>query len=841
MRLSDVKDRFLRLVRSQRKPERRKLRTRLLLSLIPSSMIVLAAAGYATYWASSEFISTALGRISRLHATTSAHAVEDYLEKCKRDLLFAARMPVAPEGMAHYLSVLKDIGGEAFTEFGFIPKREGQHIAFVTQGDTTIRLNPDAVRDIRPSPVLLYGRIDGLRMGEVWHSRFKEVEYPFPTDENPHARVSVKVIRLVTPCQDENGDITGFLYLAIDARNIRNILSLYDSKKSPVFAFPRNPRLSRYTFFFDDEGWVIFQSEPIDTPEADLNTLEFRAVKRGTLGRPGLPNAFRPADDEGRYWQIVDDVRNGGKGLMSTVNDTLATAADRNYFLAYAPVQLNLSPGQTPLVIGGVGYVDRSVLLELSGYRHLDVMIVITVLAVLAITGVIAITARRTTRGLIELALAVAHVRDKGRWEEIRLHEAGYEAEVLKESINSMIVTIRKQFDEIRAKDMEIESVALKEPATLAIDHHPPGVDDMFPEFLGAGPLMAQLKRDIAKAGQVDVDVLIDGETGTGKQLAAEAIHRLSRRADKPFISINCGELDEYLLLDTLFGHVKGAFTDGKTDRRGAFLEANGGTLFLDEIQSASLKVQQALLRAISMRKIKPLGSDKEADVDVRLITATNFDLRALIEQGKFREDLYYRLKVITIQTPPLREHRQNVPALALHFLREAERMAGRSSLTLSRGALEKLVIYHWPGNIRELKHVIITAAVMVEGKVIQADQLNLDMETSDTSLAPPRNGDAPFLPPDGDREPLPTGSSPPSPLRDTLPPDLNRRQIAAYEFVVRNGDITSKDLLRLMDGGISKRTATYDIQDLVARGLLEKIGKGPTTRYVLARRPQES
>ncbi|EPR33107.1 putative sensor with HAMP domain containing protein [Alkalidesulfovibrio alkalitolerans DSM 16529] len=840
MRLSDVKDWFLRLARSQRKPERRKLRTRLLLSLIPSSMIVLAATGYATYWTSSEFISIALERISRLHATTTAHAVEDYLAKYKRDLLFAARMPITPEGMARYLSDLKGIGGEIFTEFGYIPKREGQHIAFVTQGNMTIRLTPDEMREIRPSPVLLYGRIDGLKMGEVWLSRFKEVEYPFPTEENPHARFSVKVIRFVTPCQDENGDITGFLYLAIDARNIRNILSLYDSKKSPVFAFPRNPRLSRYTFFFDDEGWVIFQSESVEIPEADLNTLEFRAVKRGTLGRPGLPNAFRPADDEGRYWQIVDDARNGGKGLLRAVDDAYGRSSDRNYFLAYAPVQLVLSLGEAPVVIGGVGYVDRSVLIELAGYRHLDVMIVITVIAVLAITGVIAITARRTTHGLIELASAVAHVRDKGRWEEIRLHETGYEAETLKESINSMIATIRKQFDEIRAKDMEIESVALKEPATLAVDHHPPGVDDVFPEFIGSGPLMSQLKRDIAKAGQVDVDVLIEGETGTGKQLAAEAVHRLSRRADKPFISINCGELDENLLLDTLFGHVKGAFTDGKTDRRGAFLEANGGTLFLDEIQSASLKVQQALLRAISMRKVKPLGSDKETDVDVRLITATNFDLKTLIEQGKFREDLYYRLKVITIQTPPLREHRQNVPSLALHFLREAERMAGRSGLTLSRGALEKLVIYHWPGNIRELKHVIITAAVMVEGKIIQAEQLNLDMETADASLLVPRNGDTPLLPPDGDREPLSTGSSSSSP-RDTFPPDLNRRQIAAYEFAVRNGDITSKDLLRLMDGSISKRTATYDIQDLVARGLLEKIGKGPTTRYVLARKQQES
>ena len=166
----------------------------------------------------------------------------------------------------------------------------------------------------------------------------------------------------------------------------------------------------------------------------------------------------------------------------------------------------------------------------------------------------------------------------------------------------------------------------------------------------------------------MDVDVLIIGETGTGKQLAADAIHHLSPRKRKPFTSINCGELDENLLLDTLFGHVKGAFTEARGDRKGAFLEADGGTLFLDEIQTASMSVQQSLLRAIAMPKIKPLGSDREIDVDVRLIAATNIDLSTLIEQNRFRSDLYFRLKVISIHTPPLREHRENLPLLAGYF-----------------------------------------------------------------------------------------------------------------------------------------------------------------------------
>jgi DNA-binding NtrC family response regulator len=358
-------------------------------------------------------------------------------------------------------------------------------------------------------------------------------------------------------------------------------------------------------------------------------------------------------------------------------------------------------------------------------------------------------------------------------------------------------------------------------------------LDENFPELVGSGALMKQMKRDIIKASQVEVDVLIWGETGTGKQLAAEAVHRLSARNGKPFISINCGELDENLLLDSLFGHVKGAFTDGKGDRRGAFLQADGGTLFLDEIQSASLKVQQALLRALSLRKIKPLGSDQDVDVNVRLITATNVDLKALIAEGKFREDLYYRLKVISITTPPLREQRQNIPLLAMHFLKEGEHMAGRSELALSRGALKALASYDWPGNIRELKHVIITAAVMSEGRVIQSEQLGINGHARNEDDEHIESVDS-FVPLTGDGVDESTPARTDRARNDGgLPLELNSRQVLVCEYVREHGSISSKDLLGLLEGGISKRTASYDLQDLVARGLLARVGRGPATRYV--------
>ena len=337
---------------------------------------------------------------------------------------------------------------------------------------------------------------------------------------------------------------------------------------------------------------------------------------------------------------------------------------------------------------------------------------------------------RAITHPILNLAEAVNHLQATGDLHPIDLPTSNYEAGVLQTAVNKMIATVKRQVEEIEIRDRRIETVSLKEKVTLGNPmavavNHSPGVQIL--GIVGTGTKIDRLKTDIYKAAQVDVDVLIIGETGTGKQLAADAIHHLSPRNAKPFISINCGELDENLLLDTLFGHVKGAFTEARGDRKGAFLKSDGGTLFLDEIQTASMGVQQSLLRAIAMRKIKPLGSDREIDVDVRLIAATNLDLSILIEQNRFRSDLYFRLKVISIHTPPLREHRENLPLLAGYFLKEMERLTGKEGVALSRGALEKMRAYDWPGNIREMKNCLTRAVVMTEGGIIQADDILLE------------------------------------------------------------------------------------------------------------------
>jgi DNA-binding NtrC family response regulator len=816
------------------------LRTRLLLALVPSAILILAATGYATYRVSYEYISIAVERITRVHNLSTAHAVEEFLDNCRRDLIYAARQPETPESMRRFLADNRNAGGTPYIEFGLVMLRNGEHTVFVTRRDEIVHLSTSAVASIRPSPTLLLENLRSLGKGEVWLSRLDEVEYPFPTPESPNNRIAAKVWRMFTPYYGSDGELQGYMYLAIEGRQLRNLLSLYMSNKAPVFAFARNPELSRFSFFFDTEGWVLFQSEAVALPDADLTTVQVRAGEQGTLGRPGLPAAFRPLAENTRHWTMVEAAGSGQQGIIRVGGEPFEEAPGSGYFLAYAPIRFTTAPGKEPIIFGGVAFLDRSKLTVLAGYRHLDVMFVIMLVAAVALTLIIVLVARATTRSLLELAGEVKQIQATGRLEEIRLRKAsGHEAGLIQEAVNSLLATIRSQVEEIRAKDLAIESVALKEPAALD-DSEPAriGGSDPIPEIIGQGRTMEQFKSEITKAGQVDVDVLIVGETGTGKQLAAEAVHRLSRRAARPFISINCGELDENLLLDTLFGHVKGAFTEAKSDRKGAFLEAHGGTLFLDEIQSASARVQQALLRSIAMRKVKPLGSDAEHDVDVRLIAATNADLKALIDARSFREDLYYRLKVITITAPPLRERPENIPLLAAHFLREAEHTAGRTGLALSRGAIEKLKRHPWPGNVRELKNAITMAAVMAEDKTIQAEQILL--ESGSAAPRPEAATAVPTAPAGPTRAAAPPAEpAPPAPAPQPieLPDDLNDRQAAAMQHALRHGGITRQEYQALLGHDVSKRTASYDIQDLVSRGLLTRIGRGPTTRYVLPKR----
>ncbi|MGE3543613.1 MAG: sigma-54-dependent transcriptional regulator, partial [Kofleriaceae bacterium] len=242
-------------------------------------------------------------------------------------------------------------------------------------------------------------------------------------------------------------------------------------------------------------------------------------------------------------------------------------------------------------------------------------------------------------------------------------------------------------------------------------------------EVVGDSPLMRQLLAMIDRVAASDATVLIVGESGTGKELLARTIHRVGPRADGPFVAFDCSALAPSLLEAELFGHEKGAFTGASRARRGLFREAQGGTIFLDEIGDIDASVQNKLLRVLQEREIKPVGGDRPVAIDVRVVAATNKDLKALVSRGQFREDLYWRLAVVPIQVPPLRERKEDIPMLSAHILARrrgaAKSFAGseaRYPTQITAQALARLANYRWPGNIRELENVLSRAAILCDG-----------------------------------------------------------------------------------------------------------------------------
>jgi DNA-binding NtrC family response regulator len=243
-------------------------------------------------------------------------------------------------------------------------------------------------------------------------------------------------------------------------------------------------------------------------------------------------------------------------------------------------------------------------------------------------------------------------------------------------------------------------------------------------ELLGRSPALDGVRRLVAQVARTDTTVLIRGETGTGKEVVAHAIHRASARAEQPFVAVHCAALAESVLESELFGHERGAFTGALARKRGRFELAQGGTLFLDEIGEISEAVQVKLLRAIEARSFERVGGEAAVETDARFIAATNRDLEAAIRQGRFREDLYYRLNVVDIRIPPLRERREDVPLLAQHFLHRHGARMQRGHVVLSEAAAEALMAYAWPGNVRELENVIERALVLSEGDEIGPELL---------------------------------------------------------------------------------------------------------------------
>lgn len=288
---------------------------------------------------------------------------------------------------------------------------------------------------------------------------------------------------------------------------------------------------------------------------------------------------------------------------------------------------------------------------------------------------------------------------------------------------NEKLITTLKSALRIRYSQAEINKLS-KEKKNLSEEL------SKSEKIIGTSPALNQIFSLIDKVAITDANVLILGENGTGKELIAKEIHRKSNRRNNPMISVDLGTIAETLFESELFGHKKGAFTDAKEDRVGRFEIANGGTLFLDEIGNIPVSLQSKILTAIQKKEIIPVGSNTPIHIDIRLISATNKNLDELIQQGLFRDDLYYRINTIQIELPPLRERGEDIIVIAEHYLKIFSNKYEKPMLKFSKKGLETLIKYNWPGNIRELKHTIEKAVILCSNNILQPEDFMLKQDT---------------------------------------------------------------------------------------------------------------
>ncbi len=335
--------------------------------------------------------------------------------------------------------------------------------------------------------------------------------------------------------------------------------------------------------------------------------------------------------------------------------------------------------------------------------------------------------------------------------------------------------------------------------------------DALSKRLIGNTPVMREMLEIVERIAPTDSTVLVMGESGTGKELIARAIHEESHRREGQFVAVNCSAFTEGLLESELFGHVRGSFTGAVEDRKGVFLSADGGTLFLDEVADMSHATQVRILRALEDRKVIPVGGDQELATDVRIIAATNKDLAEQVRLGRFREDLFYRLNVIPIHLPPLRERMEDLPLLAGHFLRRHCQRMKKSITGLSQEAWQSLRQHHWPGNVRELENVIQRQVALARTERI--DRIEIEQVSSSSQVDDPAHGSARVNSILADEDTLKT----------QLPPggcDLEERLVALEkDFILQALERTDGNLTRAADLlGISYRQMRYRAQKLGIR-----------------------
>lgn len=814
---------------------------------LPLLTLVLLLVFLATGRSIEALVNRAIARNAQLQAQAMSLSLEQILTETRNQLLILAAGSMDPKDMVRRLQFRVRAEGLRYREVAFMGTDPSQRYLLLSYGGEIISIPPDIASATVGNPFTSLSAAQ--RPGHVQVSQPLEVVYSMVPLNDSVQSIPLYVIRFSTPIYDSQGVFQGMLILSLDLTVLRDAISMFSSSSAPLRTADDETRIR--SIFFDNQGWMLFQSENLEADEASgrLNSDSLRAGFQGEFGRAGFSTAFRPGPNHVNYWSMVSNVQAGHSGQIFLDNsDAWGHENSAVEGVSFAPVTFAANPDSPRTIMGGLAVLDTSFTATRTGIQIIGIYS-ICLLAGICLLGLgLAWLARSTTKRLRRLSNEVNLRIDSHSSNPLVLPPMPRELEQLKDAINALLHRLRRSEEEQLNQQLMQDARWAREPA-----ENMPELDDI-PEngLVGTSAAMQDLRANILKAAPTMADVLVIGETGTGKELVSAAIHQASPRANGPFITINCGALDENLLMDTLFGHVKGAFTEARQPRKGAFLTAEGGTLMLDEIGNAAPKVQQALLRALSTRMIRPLGSDEDVPFDTRIIAATNAELLQDAQEGSFREDLYYRLAVITIRTPPLRRRKSDLPLLAVFFLTRAAESQGLPTPRLSRGALRKLQEYHWPGNVRELQNCLTRALAFCENGLIFAENIQLGPDTLPGDIARPERGKLSCPParadsrqPHGEAvettepsavQPAPAESEEQgaTPVVEDTQPRLNARLARLLPQIVELGSISRQEYQDMAGKDISMRTAQYDLQILVRLGLVRKEGRGPAQRYIV-------
>jgi DNA-binding NtrC family response regulator len=560
------------------------------------------------------------------------------------------------------------------------------------------------------------------------------------------------VIRLATPIDAPDGTRLGLAVLALDHLHLTQFSQHVKAmeENATVFAGYRD---ADYTFLFDDQGWVISHPRLWDIRGVDRLGKPLPAYNQNTtlieslVGR--APVNLESLDwklGEG-YHQIVDETRAGRTGIATT-NNLAGVLCTR----VYSPISYSTGVYAKHGIFGGVMMgtrVDKFIELmrQMSqgiGQRTAQIRSNF-VWAFLGLLVFVALVAVAVARGLVRPLRRL--------WEAARLigagqldtpipvqgqDEIGELGRAFAEMTHSLKNTIqeleRRNIDlkEAQAKLLSAERDKRKELQREVVELQKEITRTSFANLIGESPPMQKVKEEIVRVAGSSATVLILGENGTGKEIVAEAIHRNSPRRDRQFLKINCAAFNENLLESELFGHLKGSFTGATSNRKGLFESATGGSILLDEIGDMSPAMQTKLLRTVQEGEVVPLGSNHVIKVDVRILAATNQDLHLRMAEGKFREDLFHRINVISIRVPPLRERKEDILPLATFFIQRMCEREKKPWMTLEPAAEAFLKEYRWPGNVRELENAVERAVIRSLGQTLRQDDFQLSIEEKD-------------------------------------------------------------------------------------------------------------